>query len=59
VWVLYSGADSGGGGFIAQDAAATMEQIRDGMSGNLCRCGAYAHIFRAVERAAKSRKAGS
>lgn len=36
----------------------TMEQIREGMSGNLCRCGAYAHIFRAVERAAEIKKAG-
>lgn len=28
------------------------EDIREGMSGNLCRCGAYAHIFNAVRRAA-------
>jgi xanthine dehydrogenase YagT iron-sulfur-binding subunit len=34
----------------------TLEQIREGVSGNLCRCGAYAHIFRAVERAAQLRK---
>jgi xanthine dehydrogenase YagT iron-sulfur-binding subunit len=36
----------------------TFEQIRDGMSGNLCRCGAYNHIFRAAQRAAELRKAG-
>lgn len=36
----------------------TVEQIRTGMSGNLCRCGAYAHIFRAVHRAAELKKAG-
>jgi xanthine dehydrogenase YagT iron-sulfur-binding subunit len=30
-----------------------VEQIREGMSGNLCRCGAYGHIFRAVHRAAE------
>jgi len=36
----------------------TMEQIREGVSGNLCRCGAYPHIFRAVERAAELRRAG-
>jgi xanthine dehydrogenase YagT iron-sulfur-binding subunit len=36
----------------------TIEQIREGMSGNLCRCGAYAHIFRAVERASEIKKAG-
>jgi xanthine dehydrogenase YagT iron-sulfur-binding subunit len=34
-----------------------IEQIRDGMSGNLCRCGAYGHIFRAAQRAAELRKA--
>jgi len=34
----------------------TLEEIREGMSGNLCRCGAYAHIFKAVERAAELRR---
>ena len=36
----------------------TMEQIREGMSGNLCRCGAYPHIFRAVGRASELRRTG-
>jgi len=36
----------------------TFEQIREGVSGNLCRCGAYNHIFRAAQRAAELRKAG-
>jgi xanthine dehydrogenase YagT iron-sulfur-binding subunit len=36
----------------------TAEQIREGVSGNLCRCGAYQHIFRAAQRAAELRKAG-
>ncbi len=36
----------------------SIDQIRDGVSGNLCRCGTYAHIFRAVQRAAQLRKAG-
>jgi xanthine dehydrogenase YagT iron-sulfur-binding subunit len=36
----------------------TIEQIREGVSGNLCRCGAYSHIFRAAQRAAELRKAG-
>jgi xanthine dehydrogenase YagT iron-sulfur-binding subunit len=34
----------------------TLEQIREGVSGNLCRCGAYANIFRAAQRAAQLRK---
>ena len=36
----------------------TVEQIREGVSGNLCRCGTYAHIFRAAQRASQLRKAG-
>ena len=34
----------------------TIEQIREGVSGNLCRCGSYVHIFRAAQRAAELRK---
>ena len=30
----------------------TIEQIKRGVSGNLCRCGAYAKIFDAIKRAA-------
>ena len=36
----------------------TLDEIRTGMSGNLCRCGAYPHIFRAVARASDLRKGG-
>ncbi len=28
------------------------EQIREGLAGNLCRCGTYPHVFEAIERAA-------
>lgn len=34
------------------------EEIRRGVSGNLCRCGAYTNIFRAAERAAELRRGG-
>jgi xanthine dehydrogenase YagT iron-sulfur-binding subunit len=34
----------------------TTDQIRHGMCGNLCRCGAYGHIVQAVARAAELRK---
>ena len=44
-------------GLLRKMPDPTMEQIREGVSGNLCRCGAYAHIFRAVERAAQLKKA--
>jgi xanthine dehydrogenase YagT iron-sulfur-binding subunit len=45
-------------GLLRKIPNPTIEQIREGMSGNLCRCGAYAHIFRAVERAAELKRAG-
>lgn len=35
----------------------TDEEIRVGLSGNLCRCGAYPHIFEAVQTAAVSIRA--
>jgi xanthine dehydrogenase YagT iron-sulfur-binding subunit len=33
-----------------------VEQIREYMSGNLCRCGAYASIVAAIQDAASHRK---
>ena len=40
-------------GLLRKTPQPTEEQIREGMSGNLCRCAAYAHIFRSVKRAAE------
>ncbi|MFC8966500.1 2Fe-2S iron-sulfur cluster-binding protein [Streptomyces sp. NBC_01281] len=39
--------------------ALTPEEIRERMSGNLCRCGAYMSIVRAVARAAELTTAGT
>ncbi len=40
-------------GLIREGQAGTdPERIREGMSGNLCRCGAYAGILDAVQDAA-------
>jgi xanthine dehydrogenase YagT iron-sulfur-binding subunit len=36
----------------------SLEEIRQGMAGNLCRCGAYAHIFKAVAKAADLKRQG-
>lgn len=44
-------------GLLRRDPHPGSEQIREGMSGNLCRCGSYAHIFKSVERAAELRTA--
>ena len=34
---------------LAEGKALTQDEIREGMSGNLCRCGAYPNIVRAVQ----------
>jgi xanthine dehydrogenase YagT iron-sulfur-binding subunit len=36
----------------------TIEEIRTGVSGNLCRCGAYKNIFHAAEKASSLKKQG-
>ncbi len=43
-------------GLLRATPQPTTDQIRHGMCGNLCRCGAYAHIVQAVARAAELRK---
>jgi len=43
-------------GLLRQIPNPTLDQIRIGMSGNLCRCAAYQHIFKAAATAAELRK---
>ena len=43
-------------GLLRANPEPSEEEIRRGMSGNLCRCGAYDHIFKAVRRAAAMKK---
>jgi xanthine dehydrogenase YagT iron-sulfur-binding subunit len=38
---------------IAEGHAGSAQEIRDWMSGNLCRCGAYDHIVAAIQDAAR------
>jgi carbon-monoxide dehydrogenase small subunit len=46
--------------FLAHNADPTDEEIREALSGNLCRCTGYQNIVRAVQRAARTtRAAGS
>ncbi len=40
-------------GLLRSNPAPTADEIRRAMSGNLCRCGAYAHITTAIGRAAE------
>ncbi|WP_034608301.1 (2Fe-2S)-binding protein [Megalodesulfovibrio gigas] len=41
---------------LRQQPDPTLEEIRVGMSGNLCRCGAYRHILTAVAAASVKKK---
>jgi xanthine dehydrogenase YagT iron-sulfur-binding subunit len=43
-------------GMLRANPSPTPQQIREGVSGNLCRCGAYEHIFAAARRAAELRR---
>ncbi|MEW6489846.1 MAG: (2Fe-2S)-binding protein [Thermodesulfobacteriota bacterium] len=45
-------------GLLRQTPEPSPAEIRRGVSGNLCRCGAYANIFRAAERAAELKRGG-
>lgn len=45
-------------GLLRRTPEPTPEQIRQAVAGNLCRCGAYAHIFAAAARAAELRRGG-
>jgi xanthine dehydrogenase YagT iron-sulfur-binding subunit len=44
-------------GLLRSNPNPSLEEIRRAVSGNLCRCGTYAHIFKAARRAAELRKA--
>ena len=43
-------------GLLRVNPAPSADEIRMAMSGNLCRCGAYAHIHRAIGRAAELKR---
>ncbi len=45
-------------GLLLANASPTLDEIRQGMAGNICRCGSYAHIFKAVDKAAAVRRQG-
>jgi xanthine dehydrogenase YagT iron-sulfur-binding subunit len=43
-------------GLLRANPNPSAEEIRRGASGNLCRCGAYKHIFEAARRAAERKR---
>ena len=46
-------------GLLRANPNPSPEEIRRGLSGNLCRCGTYDHIFRAARRAAELKRGGA
>ena len=44
-------------GLLRRNPDPDDDEIRIAVSGNLCRCGAYEHIFKAAKRAVESKKA--
>jgi xanthine dehydrogenase YagT iron-sulfur-binding subunit len=45
-------------GFLDRNPNPTYEQVKDGLGGNLCRCGTYVGVRRAVLEAAKALTSG-
>jgi xanthine dehydrogenase YagT iron-sulfur-binding subunit len=45
-------------GMIREGHARSVDEIREQMSGNLCRCGAYVNIVAAVEQARRAMEGG-
>jgi aerobic-type carbon monoxide dehydrogenase small subunit (CoxS/CutS family) len=41
-----------GTALLAKNPDPTLGEIKDGLAGNLCRCGTYSRIFEAVQKAA-------
>ncbi len=41
---------------LDHNSQPSLEDIKTAVSGNLCRCGTYPHVFKAVEKAAKKMK---
>jgi xanthine dehydrogenase YagT iron-sulfur-binding subunit len=45
-------------GLLRNNSSPSLDEVRKGMSGNLCRCGAYKNIYAAVKRAAELKGGG-
>jgi nicotinate dehydrogenase subunit A len=49
-----NGMIMGAKALLAQNPKPTVEQVKQGLAGNLCRCGTHTRILRAVMRVAKA-----
>ena len=45
-----------GTALLARIPSPTLDQIKAGLAGNLCRCGTYGRVFEAVQAAAKAKR---
>ena len=45
-----------GTALLAKNANPTLDEIKAGLAGNLCRCGTYGRVFEAVQAAAKAKR---
>jgi len=45
-------------GLLSENPDPTLEEVKEGLSGNLCRCGCYPAIAQATLRAAKKSMEG-
>jgi aerobic-type carbon monoxide dehydrogenase small subunit (CoxS/CutS family) len=45
-----------GTALLAKVANPTLDQIKAGLAGNLCRCGTYGRVFEAVQAAARAKR---
>ena len=43
-----------GTALLARNPNPSLDQVKDGLAGNLCRCGTYGRVFEAVQKAATS-----
>jgi len=43
-------------GLLRKNPKPSLEEVRQGVSGNLCRCGAYKHIFSAAQKASELKR---
>jgi xanthine dehydrogenase YagT iron-sulfur-binding subunit len=39
---------------LRKNANPSLEEVKDGLAGNICRCGTYSRVFEAVQKAAKA-----
>jgi xanthine dehydrogenase YagT iron-sulfur-binding subunit len=39
---------------LRKNANPTLDEVKDGLAGNICRCGTYSRVFEAVQKAAKA-----